>query len=144
MFRNELDATNLEDNLSSESYSISGREFTTFMLPYKSEVQLSYYYRAPLKLPQGTMKNMQHTSLAVSKKVMKDKGTVSARLSDPLNVQRFGFEFEGDNYYQDFTRKRQSRIFTLSLTFRFGELRDRENGRQRREQIPREDMDFEG
>jgi len=143
MFRNELDATNLEDNLSSASFSISGRVFTTFKLPFKTDLQLTYFYRAPMKLPQGTMKDMQMMSVALSKKVLKDKGTVSARLSDPFNVQRFGFEFEGDDYYQDFTRKRQSRILTLSFTYRFGELRDRDQ-RQRRENGPREEMDFEG
>ena len=144
MFRNEIDATNLEDNLSSTAFSISGRVFTTFKLPYKTELQLTYFYRAPMKLPQGTMKDMQMATIALSKKVLKDKGTISARLSDPFNAQRFRFEFEGENFYQDFTRKRQSRILTLSFTYRFGELRDRDNGRQRRDQSPRDEMDFEG
>jgi outer membrane receptor protein involved in Fe transport len=142
IYRNELDATNLEDNLSSVSMAVSGRIFSTFKLPYKTDLQLTYFYRAPMELPQGTMKDMQMTTIAVSKKVWKDRGVISARLSDPFDLQRFGFEFEEDTYYQDFTRKRQSRIFTLSFSYRFGELRDRDGRRQRMDQQPREDMDM--
>ncbi|MBL0339655.1 MAG: TonB-dependent receptor [Bacteroidetes bacterium] len=143
MYQNVLDATNLEANLNSSSFAISGRIFTTIKFPYKTELQFTYFYRAPMKVTQGTMKDMQMMTIAVTKKVLKDKGTVSARLSDPFDVQRFGFEFEGTNYYQNFTRKRQSRILTISFTYRFGELKDRDS-RQRRDPGPRDDMDFEG
>lgn len=142
IYRNEVDATNLESDLSSASLAASGRIFTTFKLPYKTELQLTYFYRAPVDVPQGTMKDMQMATIALSKKVLKDKGVISARLSDPFDVQRFGFEFENESSMQNFTRKRQSRILTLSFTYRFGELRDRDNVRQRRDNQQGEDMDF--
>jgi iron complex outermembrane recepter protein len=140
MYRNELDASNLEDNLNSSAWAASGRVFTTFKLPYSTDLQLTYFYRPRMKLTQGTMKDMQMFTIAASKRVLKEKGTVSVRLADPFNSQRFGFEFEDDLYIQDFTRKRQSRILTLSFTYRFGELRDRDNNRQRRDSTPRDDM----
>jgi hypothetical protein len=43
---------------------------------------------------------------------------------------------------QDFVRKRQSRILTISFTYRFGELRDRDQMRMR--ERPRDEVDFEG
>ncbi|MFZ9942932.1 MAG: outer membrane beta-barrel protein, partial [Bacteroidia bacterium] len=79
---------------------------------------------------------------AASRKILKDKGVISVRLTDPFDVQRFGFEFEDVTYIQDFTRKRESRFVTLSFTYRFGELRDRDQQRMR--DRSREDMDFEG
>lgn len=142
IYRNEIDATNLESDLSSASLAASGRIFTTFKLPYKTELQLTYFYRAPVKVPQGTMKDMQFSSIALSKKILNDKGVISARLSDPFDVQRFGFDFKNEFNSQEFTRKRQSRILTLSFTYRFGELRDRDNNRQRRDGQQGEDMDF--
>ncbi len=139
-FENKLDASNLEAGLNSSSLSASGRAFTTFKLPYKTELQLSYFYRAPMTVTQGKMKDMQMMTIAASKKVLKDKGVISVRLSDPFNTQRFGFQFTGDNYYQDFTRKRESRILNIAFTYRFGELKDRD-ARQRPDQGPKEDMD---
>lgn len=139
-YRNELDASNLESDLNSSAWAGSARAFTTFKLPYSTDLQLTYFYRPRMKLTQGTMKDMQMFTIAASKRVLKDKGTVSLRLSDPFNSQRFGFEFEDDFYIQDFTRKRESRIVTLSFTYRFGELRDRDSSRQRREGMPRDEM----
>jgi outer membrane receptor protein involved in Fe transport len=137
-YRNELDASNLEDDLNSSAWAGSARAFTTFKLPYKTDLQLTYFYRPPMKLTQGTMKDMQMLTIAASIRVLKDKGTVSLRIADPFNTQRWGFEFEDELYIQDFTRKRESRIVTLSFTYRFGELRD--SSRQRRDGMPRDEM----
>ncbi len=141
LYWNKQDASNIQEDLSSSAFAASGRVFTTIKLPYKTEFQLNYSYRAPLKVSQGTMKQMQFLNLALSKKVLKDKGTASVRVSDPFNFQQFGFEFEGQDYYQDLTRKRQSQIVTVAFSYRFGELKDRDS-RQKPDQTPREDMDM--
>jgi len=142
IYYNMISAANLQDDLSSESWTASGRVMSTFK-PFKNtDLQISYFYRPRMKVTQGTMKDMQMLSIAASRKVIKDKGVLSVRVSDPFNVQRFGFEFDDATYIQDFTRKRQSRFVTLSFTYRFGELRDREQQRMR--DRSREDMDFDG
>jgi outer membrane receptor protein involved in Fe transport len=140
MFRNEVDATNLQQDLASTSFSLSGRIFTSFRLPYNTELQLSYFYRAPVKLPQGTMKDMQNFTIAATRKILKDKAIITLKVTDPFNVQRFGFEYNDTFYIQDITRKRESRFITIGFTYRFGELKDRE--RTRKEQPSREEMEF--
>ena len=67
--------------------------------------------------------------------------TATFRVSDPFDTQRFGFSLEGDDYIQDITRRRDTRTFTLGLTWRFGKLTDRD-ARPRKEQAPREEMDM--
>jgi outer membrane receptor protein involved in Fe transport len=142
IYYNMLSAKNLQEDLSSESWTASGRVFTTFK-PFKNtDLQVTYFYRPRMKVTQGTMKDMQMLTIAASRKVLKEKGVVSVRLSDPFNTQRFGFEFEDVTYSQDFTRKRQSRFLTFSFTYRFGELRDRDQQRMR--DRSRDDMDMEG
>ncbi|MFM7766357.1 MAG: TonB-dependent receptor domain-containing protein, partial [Bacteroidota bacterium] len=142
IYYNMLSAKNLQEDLSSESWTASGRVFTTFK-PFKyTDLQITYFYRPRMKVTQGTMKDMQMLTIAASRKVLKEKGVVSVRVSDPFNIQRFGFEFEDVTYFQDFTRKRQSRFVTVSFSYRFGELRDREQQRMR--DRSREDMDMEG
>jgi len=142
IYYNMLSAKNLQEDLSSESWTASGRIFTTFK-PFKNtDLQVTYFYRPRMKVTQGTMKDMQMLTIAASRKVLKEKGVVSVRVSDPFNTQRFGFEFEDVTYSQDFTRKRQSRFVTVSFSYRFGELRDRDQQRMR--DRSREDMDMEG
>jgi len=140
IYKNTIDASNLETDLGSSDVSISSRIFTTFKLPYKFDFQLTYSYRAPFDTPQGTMKDMQMANLALSKKFLKDKMTATFRVSDPLQNQRFGFDFESSQYTQDFTRRRDTRTFTVALNWRFGELKDRD--RPKRDQAPKEDMDM--
>jgi hypothetical protein len=86
------------------------------------------------------MQDMQNTNFAISKKLLKDKMTATFRVSDPFNTQRFAFDLEGENYIQDISRRRDTRTFTLGLTWRFGELKT--NDRPRKEQMPREEMDM--
>jgi outer membrane receptor protein involved in Fe transport len=142
IYYNMLATKDAQGNLSSESWTASGRIFTTFK-PFKNtDLQITYFYRPRMKVTQGTMKDMQMLTIAASRKILKDKGVISVRVTDPFDVQRFGFEFEDVTYIQDFTRKRESRFVTLSFTYRFGELRDRDQQRMR--DRSREDMDFDG
>ena len=138
-----LNATNIQENLNAESFTASGRILSTFKPNKKTDLQITYSYRPKMKVTQGYMKDMQMMSVAASRKLLKDKAVISIRLSDPFNVQRFGFEFSDPLYMQDFTRKRQSRTLNFSFTYRFGELKDRDQQQRMREQRQQE-MDFEG
>jgi len=141
MYQNTIDASNLEADLGSSDVAVSSRIFTTFKLPQQFDLQLTYSYRAPYDVPQGSLKDMQMAIAAISKKLLKDKMTATFRVSDPFDTQRFGVEQEGPNYTQDFTRRRDTRTFTFALNWRFGELKDRDS-RPRRESAPREEMDM--
>ncbi len=141
IYQNEIDASNLEANLKSSDIAISSRILTSIKLPYQFDFQLTYSYRAPFETPQGSMKDMRMASLALSKKLMKDKMTATLRVSDPLNDQRFGFDQSGPGYTQEFIRRRDSRTFTVTLGWRFGELKDRD-ARQKRESLPKEEIDI--
>ena len=141
IYQNTIDASNIESNLGSSDIAVSSRIFTTFKLPYKFDFQLTYSYRAPFDVPQGSMKDMQMMNFAISKKLLKEKMTATFRVSDPFDNQRFGFELEGTGYTQDYTRRRDNRTFTFALNWRFGELKDRD-ARPKRDQAPREEMDM--
>ncbi len=141
LYQNTIDASNIEADLGSSDISASARIFTTFKLPYQSDLQITYFYRAPFEVPQGYLKDMHMTSFALSKRLLKDKLTATFRVSDPFNSQRFGINLDGPGYTQDFIRRRDTRTFTFALNWRFGELRDRD-ARPKRESAPREDMDM--
>ncbi|MDQ3049322.1 MAG: TonB-dependent receptor [Bacteroidota bacterium] len=142
MYQNTIDASNIEADLGSSDIAISARIFTTFKLPYQSDLQITYFYRAPFEVPQGSMKDMQMASIALSKKLLKDKLTATLRVSDPFDTQRFGINLDGPGYTQDFIRRRDTRTFTFALNWRFGELRDRDARPRREAAPPREEIDM--
>jgi outer membrane beta-barrel protein len=71
--------------------------------------------------------------LALSKKVLQNKGTITLRATDIFDTRRFQFETSGPTFYNSGYRKRESRNLYLSFTYRFGKLsapkrRKRSNG----------------
>ena len=94
------------------------------------------------EVPQGSMQVMQMTNLALSKKLLKEKMTVTFRVVDPLDNQKFGMDLTGPDYIQEFERRRDTRTFTLGVNWRFGEFKDRDARQKREQQPPREDIDM--
>jgi iron complex outermembrane recepter protein len=57
---------------------------------------------------------------------MQQNATVSLNLSDVFNSRRFVLNTRDDNLLQERKFNRESRIFTIALTYRFGGYRDRD------------------
>jgi outer membrane receptor protein involved in Fe transport len=125
-YRNDIDASNISSSLTSSGFAWSARIFSTFKLPEKFEFQLSYYYRGSYVVPQGELQPMQFLNLSLSKRVLKERGTVTAQWNDPFNLAEFAIDVKDQNFTQDIYRKWESRIFTLAFKYRFGELKERQ------------------
>ena len=63
---------------------------------------------------------------------MKGKGSLTLRVSDVFNNFRFAFNTSADNFSQQSTRKRESRIGYISFMYRFGTMDGRRGRRGRR------------
>ncbi len=140
VYRNETDASNVA-GLTSSGYAWNGRIFTNFKLPYSSEFQVSYFYRSEFDVPQGLIKPMQFLNLALSKRILKERGTITFKVNDPFNLAEFRIDVVDRNFTQDIFRKRESQILTLGFKYRFGELRERGGRGRGRGDYQRNDMD---
>jgi len=130
--------------LQNESYSWSTRMVNNFTFPKDWSAQLTGYYRSPMVMIQGEMKEMYSADLAVRKNVLGNSGTVTLRLSDIFNTQRFQMYNYGDNFIQDSERRRTSRMIYVGFTYRINQF-DRNNNRRNRDGIDDNgDMDFDG
>ena len=129
-YRNDIDASNISSGLSSSGFAWSARLFSNFKLPQKFEFQLSYYYRGAYTVPQGELQPMQFFNVALSKKVLNDRGTLTFKANDPFNLSEFSIDVKDQNFTQDIYRKWRSQIFTVAFKYRFGELKQR-SGRSR-------------
>ncbi len=127
--------------LQNESYSWSSRMVNNFTFPRGWSAQLTGHYRSPLVMIQGEMKEMYSADLAVRKNVLNNNATISLRLSDIFDTQRFKMYNYGDNFTLDSERRRNSRMVFIGFTYRINEYeRDR---RRERDAMDDDDMDFD-
>lgn len=105
--------------------SVSGVQYgagiMAILKPSKNaSIQLSYRYRGPSKYSQGKMKAFHFTDIAAKYSILKGKGSVSVRLSDPFALMKFRVHAYGDSFDQEFTRQRTQRKIYLGFSYNFG------------------------
>lgn len=131
LFKNEVDASNLEADLNNEGTSWRAKFTSNWNFNKDLQLQITGRYRAPFAISQGEISEVYHIDAALKKKVLKGKGSLTLRVSDIFDKRQFAVATEGDNFNQQSTRKRESRIGYLSFSYRFGSL-DGKRGRGRR------------
>jgi iron complex outermembrane recepter protein len=113
-----------------ESYSWTLSLLGNFNMPGLFSTQLAANYWGPRVIPQGQIKPVFSMNIGMRRNVMNNQGTVSLNISDVLNTRRFQLETTSDSFYQQRNFFRESRVLTLSFTWRFRDMRD-QNDRQR-------------
>ncbi|HRB00030.1 MAG TPA: TonB-dependent receptor [Ignavibacteria bacterium] len=116
-FYQDINSDTLGNN---SNTTFSGRLFTNFALPFESGLQLTYFYSGKAITPQGTIDPVSSFDVAVSKDFLNDKLNLNLRVSDVFNTTKFSGSSTTSLYTQEFTRARDSRMATLSLTYKFG------------------------
>jgi outer membrane receptor protein involved in Fe transport len=66
-------------------------------------------------------------SLGVNKKLLKDKGTLTAYCNDPFALFKPGQTSEGPGFFTTTTNHPESRYLTLTFNYRFGKTKQRRN-----------------
>ncbi|MFN3555244.1 MAG: TonB-dependent receptor domain-containing protein [Bacteroidales bacterium] len=112
-----------------ESYSWTLSLLGNINFPGWFSTQLSANYWGPRVIPQGQIRPVFSMNLGMRRNVMNNRGTVSLNVSDVFNTRRFSLETNGNNFYQEREFYRESRVLTLSFTWRFRDYRDRNGGR---------------
>ena len=120
LFQTKIDATNLESDLNSENFGWSAKAMSNTVLPYKFIIQISFRYHSPILIPQGEIKAMYNTDLAIRKNILKNKGTLSLRVSDIFNTRKFSIYLLDASFEQNFTHTFESRVLYLTFNYRFG------------------------
>jgi len=113
------DATNLTGQ-TNEAYSWNGRMFTTLALPDDFGVQFTYLYSGKNISAQGEIDPFSSADISVKKDFMDKKLSLSLRVSDLFDSQKFHGTISDINFYDEFERRRDSRSVFLSLTYKFG------------------------
>ncbi|HEU0016423.1 MAG TPA: TonB-dependent receptor [Longimicrobium sp.] len=109
-----------EADLSSDAVTWSARFNGTYNLSPRTSFSAMYFYRAPMNVEGGRFDAFGFANLSMRQKMYGDKATVTLRLSDPFNTQRFRVHAGDDNVIQLTERTFTSRALHLTVQYNFG------------------------
>jgi iron complex outermembrane recepter protein len=115
----EVSGTGEGGAFSNQSYSWSVSLLGNANLPGWFSTQLAANYQGPQVIPNGKVQAVFSMNIGLRRNIMNQRGTISLNLTDVFNSRNFSLVTENERFYQlrEFTR--ESRIATLSFTYRF-------------------------
>lgn len=145
-YRNDIEGGSIVGTDNS-TYTWNGRVASTLRLPDLFEFQLMYRYSGERITPQAIIDPFHAVDVALSKNFFDDKATLGLRVSDLFNSAQMNIRFRDANFIETSDRRRDTRTFFATFTYRIGDMgRSRNNTRRRpnnEEQAPAdEEFDF--
>lgn len=136
-YRIVTEGTNVDADLANDAISWSSRASMSYKVQDGTDVQLFYFYRAPIDVAQGRISSFSVANLSIRQRILNSKGSLTLRVSDPLNMMGFEFEVDQAAFYQLGTRNWESQSVGLTFQYNFGE-------QIRRSQRPNRGQEGEG
>lgn len=119
-------------NLDNKATSWSTRLTSKITLPYKIDWQTNMNYEGRQRNAQGLRRGIFGANIALSKDVLKDKGTIAFNVSDVFNSRIRGVETFLPGAIDSFSEFQwRVRQYTLSFTYRFNKAKNEREKRPR-------------
>ncbi len=134
IYQVSIDGNNLGSGIQRTNWGALLRVMNVFSLPKQSELQMTYNYMLPGWALMGTIRAFQNFDVAYKKDFLNRNLSVVFRVSDLFNTREFYIDMEGIGFQQSFLRKRESRIYNISLSYAFGKANG--NGKKPKKIIP--------
>lgn len=141
-FYSEIIGDNIEQGFNNSNFSWTLSLLSNMAIPNLFSVQIQGNYRGPMVFPQGEIEPMWGVNAGIRKNIMNDNATISLNVSDIFNTRIFRIRNEDTRFVQDRMFNRETRIGTISFTYRFGGFRDQRNGRDDDREFDDDDSDF--
>ncbi len=132
-YRAITEGTAFDRPLKSDTYTFSGRLNSRITLWKSVNYQTNLFYRAPEETPQGKRKSFTSIDMALSKDILKGKGTLTFSVSDVLNSRKWRSETFADNFYEESESQWRSRQFRLTFSYRLNQRKGMQRERMRNE-----------
>ncbi|HMQ00890.1 MAG TPA: outer membrane beta-barrel protein, partial [Cyclobacteriaceae bacterium] len=130
-FYSEIIGENIAEGFNNSNFSWTLSFLSNITIPNVMAVQVQADYRGPIVLPQGEIEPIYGVNIGLRKEVLKRKGTVSLNVSDVFNTRVFRVNTEDIRFNQERLFNRETRIGTITFTYRFGGFREKKNGNGR-------------
>ena len=141
-YRNVINGNNVLSDLQSDITTWNIRFTYNLQLPKTFYFQANGMYMAPMKFGQATISGMSGVDIGLRKDYMKSKLQLGLNVSDVFDIRQFNMEIVGNNFNSEAMRKRETRILTVSLTYRFGSNENPFTKKKPATNAPTENMDM--
>ncbi|NOS83628.1 MAG: TonB-dependent receptor, partial [Ignavibacteria bacterium] len=132
-YKTEIDASNISSAYVNEGSTWSGRISSSLFLPYQLSLQLSYFYSGDILAAQATVEPFSSFDASLKKELFDGRLTATLKVNDVFNTLKFKVNINNDlTYREQFERKRDTRVITFGLSYKFGEA-DKNQQRRRRD-----------
>lgn len=129
-FRSIVDGTNLGKKYTGDFYSWTGR-INSMMTVWKNmSIQVMFNYRGPSKTIQGTRQEMYFADIGIKKDILKEKASISFRVSDIFNTRSFVVNTYGDNFYINTLYSRWTRRVYVGFSYKINRYKPKEQERK--------------
>lgn len=106
--------------LNQSSVGVMASSNNTVTMPHGLRAELTLFYRSPLTYGAYSFKAQYNGSIAVSKQVLKEKGTLTLTVLDPLNLQESRYDTRAEEVQAYSLDKMETRFVRLNFSYRFG------------------------
>lgn len=119
VYHTEVSGSGEGGAFSDQSYSWSLSLLANYNLPGWFSTQITSGYQGPQVIPNGMIQPVFSMNIGLRRNVLDGRGTLSFNLTDVFNSRHFSLETESQNFYQLREFNRESRIATISFSYRF-------------------------
>ncbi|MGY6521944.1 MAG: TonB-dependent receptor domain-containing protein [Mongoliitalea sp.] len=125
-FYTEIDGRNIRENFFNSNFTWSVNMIGNWALPKVATIQFMADYRGPVVMPQGEVDPIWGINIGAKREVLKNRGTISVNVSDIFNTRIYNVRTNDIEFSQIRMFNMETRIGTLSFTYRFGGFKSRE------------------
>ncbi len=118
VFYTEINST--DGTAGNSGFSYTAKANITYRLPKDFSVQVNGDYEAPKITLQGATVEQYSVDFSINKSIKK-KWIFTLILKDAFNTRRFGATYDTPYYYQEISRRRETRFLRFTVTYNFGE-----------------------
>lgn len=126
-----LDAEKIQEGLKNSGFMWSVKVMSTMNLKTGTSIQLTGNYSSPRIMTLGISAPRYGMDLGVKQSLLKNKASLSLRLSDVFYTSGWKMSIDGTGFSQEIERYFDSRVAFLTFTYQFGK-QSRENGTRKR------------
>ncbi|WPP51742.1 TonB-dependent receptor [Catalinimonas niigatensis] len=120
-YRSMIDGSNLDQSFESDTYTWFGRLNSRFTVWGNTDIQLRGSYEAPQLTPQGRQLATAFLDVAITRDILKKKGTLTLNVIDIFRSNRNRSITEGDIFYTRSNFLRSPRQINLTLNYRLNQ-----------------------
>lgn len=123
VYQNIQDGTNINEAYTVNAVAGNINMNMNFVFKFGMRISLYAWYSIPTKVAQGWTGGYTWNSFSISQKVLKNKGTVTLSIQNPLFGGQYTFETsDGRSFYQTGQRQWEAPVFDLRFSYRFGKV----------------------